>query len=89
MNELANRVMDYLTKRRMSSLGNLAAHFERSVKVLTPLIQTLEAENRLRLSSSRCQSDCSACHSCDPQSPVTSLSEKMIVISLEQTEASL
>jgi hypothetical protein len=68
----------------MSSLGNLAAHFEQSVEELSPLIQTLESKNRLRLSLSRCQSDCSACHSCDPDSPVTSLSEKMIVISLEQ-----
>lgn len=90
MNEqFANTVMVYLTDRRMSSLGNLAAHFDLAVDELIPLIQILVSGNRLRLSSSRCRSDCSACHSCESGTGPAPLSEKTIVISLERIERPL
>jgi len=84
--QFANTMMVYLTGRRMSSLGNLAAHFDHSVEELTPLVRLLESKHLLRLSSSRCQSDCSDCHSCYISIGPTPLSEKTIVISLERIE---
>ena len=87
MNE--NTFMAYLTSRRMSSLGNLAGHFNQSVETMTPLIRILELQNRLRLSLSHCPGDCGACHSCENDAGPTPLSEKTIVISLERMEQPL
>lgn len=87
--QFANATMTYLTGRRMSSLGNLATHFGRSVEEFTPVVRMLESQNRLRLASSRCQSDCADCYSCGTDARSTALSEKTILISLEQMEESL
>lgn len=81
-----NTVMAYLTERRMSSLGNLASHFDNSVEALIPLIRTLESDNRLRLSAARCQGSCGDCDSCDSIITMLPLSETTIIISLEKAE---
>jgi hypothetical protein len=87
--DLANNVMDYLTPHRTASLGNIAAHCNCAVDELGPVIEALEAERRLRLAFSRCQSGCSQCAGCESDSIATVLTDRKIVISLEQTERML
>ena len=82
----ATAVMTYVTGRRMTSLGNLAAHFDCDAEVLVPLIRTLEAGNRLRLSVPRCQGSCSRCASCPSETSTPApLPETTILISLDRT----
>ncbi len=84
-----DKVMDYLTAGRTASLGNLANHFDCSLEDFLPTIRNLESEGRLRFSISRCQSDCSSCHSTCGDSNVAAVTERTIVISLERKEQEL
>jgi hypothetical protein len=85
-----NMIMEYLTSRRMSSLGNVALHFNRSVDQLIPDIKALLSAGRLRLSQSRCASGCDSCGGCCASEPIVpALTEQTIVISLEKKETEL
>lgn len=82
----SNHVMDYLTARRMSSLGNMAMHFECPVSKLVPVIKRLELKNRLRLSLPRCGGTCGSCDGCEPEPVTRTLPERAILISLEKKD---
>ncbi len=84
--QLTETLMLYLTQRRMSSLGNLSLHFEKSLEELTPVVRTLAVQNRLRLTQPRCAGSCSECNSCEVQTAAPAISQKTIAISLEQME---
>lgn len=77
----------YLTSRRMSSLGNLAKHFGYSYEELVPVIQQLVSKGRLRLSSSRCGSDCDSCHDCQSNADGSVMTEQTIAISLKRKDS--
>lgn len=82
-------VMEYLTSRRMSSLGNVAMHFDCSVSVMNSIVKILHHEKRLRFSQSRCSSSCSSCNGCPDEAVPGVLSEQTILISLEKKEEEL
>lgn len=88
-NDNTNQLMDYLTSRRMSSLGNLANHFACDVEELLPIVGKLQSEQRLRLSNSRCHSGCDSCAGCDSETTMPVATEKTIVISLERKDQDL
>lgn len=79
-------VMDYLTQRRMSSVGNVAMRFRCSVSKLLPVVKMLEAGQRLRLAIPRCGGACSSCDDCKPEPRDQILTESTILISLERKE---
>ena len=60
----ADKIMEYLTARRMVSLKNLADKFSVEVDEISPMVQALESDGRVRVAMSRCSSDCSSCSSC-------------------------
>ncbi|MHC4553089.1 MAG: FeoC-like transcriptional regulator [Planctomycetota bacterium] len=84
-----NELMDYLTARRMSSLGNLALHFDVTAEEIIPIVQQLQKQKRLRPSTSRCQSGCDSCSGCESESAIPALTERTILISLERKEQAL
>ena len=86
--EFADKMMEYLTARRMVSLKNLADKFSVAVEDIILLVIELEASERVRVAMSRCSSDCSSCSSCGEEEvgtpKTTTLSETSIIISLER-----
>lgn len=89
MNEAFEKdVMEYLTMRRMSSLGNVAVHFDCPVDQILPNIQSLLSKERIRAANSHCASGCSSCSGCESDPAGPQLTERTILISLEtQPEA--
>lgn len=83
---LIETLMDYLTSRRMSSLGNVAKHFDCPASKLIPVVNKLKLNNRLRLSIPRCGGACDRCDDCKPDSVPEVLPESAILISLEKKE---
>jgi hypothetical protein len=77
-------VMNYLTERRMSSIGNVVLRLGCSISKLMPVIKLLESNNRLRLSIPRCGRACSSCDGCAPATPSQIVTESTILISLEK-----
>lgn len=86
---MTETIMAYLTERRMSSLGNVAMHFDCSVSEIIPIIQTLESEDRLRMAQPRCRGACDSCESCKTEPVVATLTEGCILISLDKKEERL
>ena len=84
--DLAEKIMEYLTSRRMVSLKNLAEHFNYQVEDISPIVMQLETDQRIRVAMSRCSSDCSSCSSCGDSgnSEMSVLTETSIIISLER-----
>lgn len=79
-------VMNYLTERRMLSLGNMAMRLNCSVSKLIPVVKSLALNNRLRLAIPRCGGTCSRCDGCEPEPSDQVLTESTILISLEKKE---
>lgn len=83
---MTETIMGYLTSRRMSSLGNVAMHFDCPISKLIPVVKTLESKNRLRLAMPRCGSACSNCDGCEPEPAAQMLTGSAILISLDKKE---
>lgn len=84
-NEKCKLIMEYLTPKRMSSIGNIAYATHYPVSEIILPIKELEMAGKIRLATSGCSSDCSSCSSCgsEPQ-PKPEISERTIAISLER-----
>lgn len=64
MNDLSDKVQQYIDKRRTISLENLCCYFGVDNTVLKPVINNLEQNNRVRIVNSACSLDCSSCSTC-------------------------
>lgn len=83
---LTENLMAYLTPRRTASVGNLATHFDCALSEITPVVENLISEGRLRLSASRCAGSCGSCTGCESSSTAPLITEQTIAISLDKKE---
>ena len=85
-----DEIMEYLTSQRMASLANVARHFDIAPIDFMPTIARLESMNLIRVSNSRCQSDCTSCTTtCDQPTSIPKLTEQSIIISLQSRQEQL
>lgn len=88
--DMTEEIMTYLTDQRMASLGNLARHFDCTADDFIPVVEKLESAGQVRVSNSKCQSDCASCSTtCDQPTSMPKLTEQSIVISLRTRQEQL
>ena len=79
-----DKIMSYLTPKRMSSIGNIAYAMNHTIAEVIPAILELEQLGKLRLARSRCSSDCGSCSSCESKENTNpQINERTIAISME------
>ena len=86
--QLFESILDYLTPKRMASIGNIAAALECAPEELIPQMQEMEKLNLVRLATSSCSSDCSSCSSCGTESNTQpTVTDRTIAISLQKVQS--
>ena len=84
---IKNKIMDFLTPKRMASVGNIATAIESSPEEIIPVMQEMDNANMIRLANSSCSSDCSSCSSCGSETSTTpAITDRTIAISLQKAE---